>query len=62
MPHDREKQRSKAIVVNGESSGHTSGQQPAPRKLTPVACIDCRKRKRKVITNPILTHRVFVVL
>jgi hypothetical protein len=62
MPHDREKQRGKAIVVDGETSGHTSGQQTAPRKLTPVACIDCRKRKRKVITNPVLTHRVFVVL
>lgn len=62
MPHDREKQRGKAIVVDGEASGHTSGQQTAPRKLTPVACIDCRKRKRKVITNPILAHRVFVVL
>lgn len=56
MPQDRDKQRGKAIVVDGETSGHSGGQQAAPRKLTAVACIDCRKRKRKVITNPILAR------
>lgn len=56
MPQDRDKQRGKAIVVDGETSGHSGGQLAAPRKLTAVACIDCRKRKRKVITNPILAQ------
>jgi len=62
MPQDKDKQRGKAIVVDGETSGHSGGQQSAPRKLTAVACIDCRKRKRKVITNPVLAQRFFVML
>ncbi|KAI5241656.1 hypothetical protein E4T42_07926 [Aureobasidium subglaciale] len=47
MPQDRDKQRGKAIVVDGDTPGPSGGQQAAPRKLTAVACIDCRKRKRK---------------
>ncbi|KAH0370246.1 hypothetical protein KCU65_g2669, partial [Aureobasidium melanogenum] len=47
MPQDKDKQRGKATVVDGETPGPQSGQQSAPRKLTAVACIDCRKRKRK---------------
>jgi hypothetical protein len=62
MPQDRDKQRGKAIVVDGETSGHPGGQQAAPRKLTAVACVDCRKRKRKVITNPNLAQRIPAVL
>ncbi|KAH0018949.1 hypothetical protein KCU78_g6970, partial [Aureobasidium melanogenum] len=47
MPQDKDKQRGKATVVDGETPGPQSGQQTAPRKLTAVACVDCRKRKRK---------------
>ncbi|THW71935.1 hypothetical protein D6D19_06952 [Aureobasidium pullulans] len=47
MPQDRDKQRGKAIVVDGETPGHSGSQSSAPRKLTAVACVDCRKRKRK---------------
>ncbi|KAG9527445.1 hypothetical protein KCU93_g5092, partial [Aureobasidium melanogenum] len=47
MPQDKDKQRGKATVVDGETPGASGGQQSAPRKLTAVACIDCRKRKRK---------------
>jgi hypothetical protein len=59
MPQDRDKQRGKAIIIDGETSGHSGGQQMAPRKLTAVACIDCRKRKRKVITNPLFPPPIF---
>ncbi|KAH0353023.1 hypothetical protein KCU81_g1557, partial [Aureobasidium melanogenum] len=47
MPQDKDKQRGRATVVDGETPGAPGGQQSAPRKLTAVACIDCRKRKRK---------------
>ncbi|KAI4718287.1 hypothetical protein E4T48_05458 [Aureobasidium sp. EXF-10727] len=52
MPQDRDKQRGKTTVVDGETPSSSSGHQNAPRKLTAVACIDCRKRKRKVFSNP----------
>lgn len=51
MPQDKDKQRGKTTVVDGETPGASGGQQSAPRKLTAVACIDCRKRKRKVNNN-----------
>jgi hypothetical protein len=61
MPHDRGKQRGKAVVADGETDGHSGGQHAAPRKLTAVACIDCRKRKRKVMTSPNLAQRIFIL-
>jgi hypothetical protein len=51
MPQDKDKQRGKAISNDGDTLGQSgSHSTTAPRKLTAVACVDCRKRKRKVIT------------
>ncbi|KAG9801255.1 hypothetical protein KCU68_g22917, partial [Aureobasidium melanogenum] len=47
MPQDKDKQRGKPTVVDGKTPGPRGGQQTAPRKLTAVACVDRRKRKRK---------------
>ncbi|KAH0209428.1 hypothetical protein KCV03_g10310, partial [Aureobasidium melanogenum] len=47
MPQDRCKQRRRTTVVDAKTPVPSGGHRNAPRKLTAVACVDCRKRKRK---------------
>jgi hypothetical protein len=51
MPHKQDEQLDKVTVVDVGKIAALGNRTTASRRLTAVACVDCRKRKRKVSSH-----------